>query len=618
VERNQLIAIVVIVVVIAGAGVAFIFLSQPTRPPEDTLIYETLDNPQHMDPHVNYESYGSWVHEQIYETLYYYPWGTADTHATMPLLASAAPIISGDGLNYTIPLRSDVTFSDGTPFNASCVKWNMERAAKIFAPDGPEWMIAEALRGGMALEDIAWGAIGPTDPAYPAVFLNWTANSGAITVLNETTILIRLEKPFAPFIDAFTYRIGSMISPTWAISHASDPAWATWDAYGVDYGEVNEYIDAHACGTGPYMLTEWLPNQYIHLTLNPNYWRDDSYSYAGSLKEIYIKTNDDQNGRALNLRAGTTDMTYWTIANAPDIWNYDTLTSSDPNIYVSTGGHSFTVNFFGFNQLTLNVSGVEIDSPFKWLEMRKAATYAFDEDAFLNASVNGFGFACKGPIPYGMFGYNGSAYTESYNLTAAQEWWNAAMQYPGFITAWNGLDDHLVISCNSGNVVREQGCLLLADGLTKMIALPGTNLTGLTKTPTFTAQVLEWANYLLATQHHQLPIFFVGWAPDYADADNYISPFGYSRGTFAGRQGYNDSQVDAWYLLAKNENNQTIRAQLYSWIEQRMHDEFPYLYILQGAEFRTWRAWVHGAGLNYNPIRSGVYFYQIYKDYSTT
>jgi peptide/nickel transport system substrate-binding protein len=617
VERNQLIAIVVIVVVIAGAGVAFIFMSQPTRPPEDTLIYETIGNPQYMDPHINYESFGSWIHEQVYETLYYYPWGTADTHATMPLLASGPPVVSADGLNYTIPLRSDVTFQDGTPFNASCVKWNIERAAKIFDPNGPFWMIAEPILGGQALEDVAWGA-GPSDPSYKTVFDNWTANSGAITVLNETTILIRLAAPYVPFIDALTYRIGSMESPTYVLAHASDPAWSTWDTYGVDYGENTGWMNEHTCGTGPYMLTEWLPNQYIHLTLNPAYWRTSALSYAGSIKEIYIRTNEDQNGRALNLRAGTTDMTTWSIANAPDIWNYDTETSLDPNIYVSTGGFSFTVNFFGFNQLTLNVSGTTVDSPFKWIEMRKAATYAFDETAFLNASVNGFGFAAHGPIPYGMTGYNGSAYTETYNLTLAQQQWNLAMNQPGFVESMNGLGDNIVLSANSGNNVREQGCLLLADGLGKMIDMAGTNITGLDKKPTFTSQVVEWANYLLLIQNHQMPIFFVGWAPDYADADNYVSPFCYSKGTFAGRVGYNDSQVDAWYFAAKNENNVTVRNGIYSQIEQRVHDDFTYLYVLQGAEFRTWRAWVHGQGLIYNPMPSGVYFYHMYKDYSTT
>jgi peptide/nickel transport system substrate-binding protein len=116
VERNQLLAIVVIVVVIAGAGVAFIFISQPTRPPENTLIWETIGNPDYMDPHVDYESFGSWITNNVYETLYTYPWNSAVTDPSVPLLAASAPIMSADGKNYTISLRTGITFQDGTPF----------------------------------------------------------------------------------------------------------------------------------------------------------------------------------------------------------------------------------------------------------------------------------------------------------------------------------------------------------------------------------------------------------------------------------------------------------------------------------------------------------------------
>ena len=69
-ERNQLIAIVVIVVVVAGAGVGFLLLSGPSRPLESTFVYETIGNPQFMDPHVDYENYGGFVFYNVYETLY--------------------------------------------------------------------------------------------------------------------------------------------------------------------------------------------------------------------------------------------------------------------------------------------------------------------------------------------------------------------------------------------------------------------------------------------------------------------------------------------------------------------------------------------------------------------
>jgi peptide/nickel transport system substrate-binding protein len=621
VERNQLLAIVVIVVVIAGAGVAFIFMSQPTRPPEATYITETIGNPDYLDPHVDYETFGSWISYNVYETLYTYPWNSADTSPSVNLLAASAPVVSADGLNYTITLRTGITFQDGTPFNASCVKWNIERAMKIFYPDGPAWMLAEPLLGGSAVEAAAFGD-GPTSAAFMAAFDNWVANSTAIIVLSNTQVMFRLEAPgYPPFISALTYEVGAMMSPSYIIAHATNASDATWANYGTAYGEYDNYMATHTCGTGPYMLTNWVPDQYVQLDINPDYWRTSTSTGAGSIHTVYIRTNEDVNGRTLNLRTGTVDQVYWPTTNALDIWNTTTGNatlgySTDPNIFVSTGGASFNVMFLGFNMGTFNTTaGNVIRSPYANTAFRFCSSYAFDYNAFIQAVVNGFGRQAKGPIPYGMFGYNDSAYTISYNLTAAVEQWNVAMTDPLFVETMNDLDNKLTIYYNSGNTPREQGSLILADGLTHLFDTgSGANVTGLDAAMTFTTQALEWSNYLDQIRLRQMPIFFVGWAPDYADPDNYMFPFAYQSGTYANRIGLNDTTINTLYLQAKVETNSTTRLSLYNQINDRLAAICPYLWVYQNTEFRTWRAWVHGDGLIYNPMHD-VYFYHIYKTY---
>jgi len=618
VERNQLLAIVVIVVVVAGAGVAFVFMQQPSRPPENTLIWETIGNPDYMDPHVNYESFGSWVQYNIYETLYTYPWDSDVTDPDVPLLAADVPLLSVDGLNYTIELREDITFHDGTPFNASCVKWNVERAMKIFYPDGPVWMLAEPLAGGVAVEDAAFGE-GPSSTEFADAFDNWVATSGAIEVIDTYTIRFVLEAPYTAFIAAMTYEVGAMMSPSYALAHASDAAWNTWETYGVDYGEFENPMTTQTCGTGPYMLAEWVPDQFIELDLYTDYWRTSTSTNAGSLEKIFIKTNEDVNGRSLNLRTGTIDGCYWPTTNALDIWSNTTGESTDENIFVSTGGYSYTVIFFGFNMGIINMTTgttlEQYDSPFQWLNFRRAASWAMDYTAFLSAALNGFGVQGKGCIPIGMFGHNDSAYNWDYNLTAAVEEWNAAMDEPGFADSLNALDNSLTLYYNSGNTVREQGCLLLADGLSAMWADADANDT-LDSPMTVTTQALEWSNYLDHIREKRMPIFFVGWAPDYADPDNYVFPFAYHVGTYAQRISYNNSDVNTWYNEAKIETNLVERARLYSLIQEQLAEDAPYLWMYQPTEFRTWRAWLHGDGLVYNPMHQ-VYFYHMYKTYPT-
>jgi ABC-type transport system substrate-binding protein len=192
-EKNQLIAIVVIVIVVAGAGVAFLLLSGPARPLEDTFVYETIGNPQFMDPHADYENYGGFVFYNVYETLYSPPFGSDSTQTEdlRPALAASDPVISNGGKNYTIALRQNVVFQDGTPFNASCVEWNFYRAAKLFYLDGPYWMIAEVLKGGQAVEDAAFSDDSATD--FPLAFDAWVASGEAIDVIDEFTIRFVLE-----------------------------------------------------------------------------------------------------------------------------------------------------------------------------------------------------------------------------------------------------------------------------------------------------------------------------------------------------------------------------------------------------------------------------------------
>ena len=614
-ERNQLLAIVVIVVVIAGAGVAFVFMQQPSRPPENTLIWETIGNPDYMDPHMNYESFGSWVHYNIYETLYTYPWNSAVTEPSVNLLAAAAPVVSADGLNYTIEIRTGITFQDGTPFNASCVKWNFERAMKLFYLDGPVWMLAEPILGGAAVETAAY-TYGSTSDEFIAAFDDWVANSNSIIVLDETHIRFRLADPYPPFIAAMTYEVGAQLSPSFVLAHASDAAWSTWDTYGIDYGEIDNYMTEHTCGTGPYMLTNWVPDQYIQLDQNPDYWRTSTSTGAGSIETVFIRTNEDVNGRSLNLRTGTVDVAYWPTTNALDIWDPVTDTSTDPNIFVATGGASYTVMFFGFNMGDFNTTeGTVIRSPYANKAFRQCSSFAFDYDAFMEAAVNGFGIQAKGPIPYGMFGYNATSYLAEYDIDTAVDYWNEAMNDPLFVQTLADMDYTITIYYNSGNTVREQGSLLLADGLDLVIGDTNANITGLGDM-TFTTQALEWSNYLDHIRDRSMPIFFVGWAPDYADPDNYVYPFCYHLGTYAQRIGFNNTDVNGNYTLARSESDPNIRMQLYNNINDICADEAPYLWVYQATQFSTWRAWLHGDGLIYNPMH-GVYFYNLYKTYTT-
>jgi ABC-type transport system substrate-binding protein len=392
------------------------------------------------------------------------------------------------------------------------------------------------------------------------------------------------------------------------------------------------YMVTHTCGTGPYMLTEWIPDSYIHLELNEDYWRTaDVPAGSGAIKHVYLNTNEDVTGRLLNLRAGTADAVLVPRTNAMDVYDNVTDDSRYPDdLYVAHAGYGYSLTFMGFNLQQVNTTvGTWYESPFQNLDLRKATSYAFDYNAFLAAAVQGFGFrADSGPIPLGLLGYNTTAFTDiQYNLSRAVETWNLAVQDPDLITNFGNVltktgtaaPNTIQLSYNSGNTERQQACLLVKDGLEAVFADEDADMSAFPEGISVTVQALEWANYLASNRYRQNMLFFVGWGPDYPDPDNFIFPFGYSRGTNGYRIRYNNTLVDQLYFDAKTEVNVTLRTNIYGRILQAMADDFPYLWTYQQGELRAWRTWVHGPGLKWNPIPGvySFYFYHMWKDYAS-
>ncbi|MFW9794618.1 MAG: ABC transporter substrate-binding protein, partial [Candidatus Thorarchaeota archaeon] len=263
-----------------------------------SVIWETMGEPESMDPHISQDKVGKWIRGNIYETLYTYPWDTASNIPTVLLLAADAPSISADGLNYSADLRTGITFHDGTPFNASCVKYNIERIMAIFDLDGPAMDFAEVLLGGPSVLN-AVREYGPGSAEHVAAYNNWVTND-SILVLNEFEVRFRLHSPFPYFVYLLAAEGASMISPSFIEANG-----------GISIGSNNSYITTHSSGTGPYQLVDWVPLERVELRQNEDYWRSiDALSvtpYAGDIVNVTIMTTRD-NWEVLNqIKYGDSD-----------------------------------------------------------------------------------------------------------------------------------------------------------------------------------------------------------------------------------------------------------------------------------------------------------------------
>ncbi len=621
-EKTKLIAIVVVVVIVAGVG--GYFLLAPPAPSGQTLIWETIGNPDYMDPHVNYESFGSWIHYNVYETLFTYEWDSLNTEPTVPLLAQSVEV-SADGLNYTFHLRQGVTFHDGTPFNASCVKYNFERILAVFDPGGPAWMVAEPILGGQAIEDAVYG-YGAGSAAHIGNYTAWKAandaGTGAIIVLDDYTVMIRLAYPYTPFLAAITYEVAAIISPTYIENHG-----------GITVGQHNDWMDEHTCGTGPYMLDSWDVGNQIVLVRNPNYWRaadaKSMFPYAGAIDRVIIKTNEDVNSRIMNIRAGDSHACYWPTTHAFQIYNnvsppaFDqndgTQQSLEPNLlHVWAKYPSYTIASIHFTMTeTIDdfASGKTIQNMFSLKNVRKAFSHAFDYQTFIDQVTNGFGIQGQGPIPRGMFGHDDNLYVYDYNLTAAQYYWNKAMHDDNLDAILANASYTVTLYYNSGNVVRENAMLLLKDGINAMLAMDDTVKPS--EDLTINVQGVEWSSYIHAAIAGQVGCWMIGWAPDYADPDNYVGPYVKSTGTYAywahlaDSEGWDAATIDAKIQQAAQSQDPNQRIQLYKEIQEAIVDHAAYIWVYQATTLLVFRAEVMNGQYAANPMH-GAYFYHMW------
>ena len=105
-----------VLAVLAALGLV---TSASAAPPKDAIVIGLVAEPVTMDPPQITDLNSARVTKRIFEGLVAQELGS---YKLVPGLAQSWDI-SRDGLIYTFRLRPNVTFHDGTPFNAEAVKF---------------------------------------------------------------------------------------------------------------------------------------------------------------------------------------------------------------------------------------------------------------------------------------------------------------------------------------------------------------------------------------------------------------------------------------------------------------------------------------------------------------
>ena len=358
----------ILTAIVGAAGIAALAAgcsSAPTPTVPTTLRLAQASEIPTLDPAHWFDGVSQAYMHAIYDTLVQY----APNSATVePDLARSWQVENG-GKTYIFTLRKGVKFSNGDPFNARAVQYNIQRMTSKAA--AAPYAFAYSMIQGYA----AWNA--------------GTASSlTGVQVLGQDKVEFNLTAPSPAFLNALALMSAAIGDPK----------------VEAKYGFAN--YQENAVGTGPYMLSKWVAGQQLVLTRNPRYW-----GKRPAIKTISTAIGVPLAQQIKEFESGRLDLVATYGGPSFSIQDYASLQAKKALRRRYRIAPADAVTFLGFNVAS---------APFGSQGVRQAVNMILDRTAINDALTGGRApLDNDGLLPPGMPGYQQSA-SYPYSIDAAK------------------------------------------------------------------------------------------------------------------------------------------------------------------------------------------------------
>jgi peptide/nickel transport system substrate-binding protein len=538
----------------------------------DTLIYAGTGDINSMDPAVAYDNVSWSMISLMYDRLIDFattPTG-ADLSKFVSKLATEVPSvanggISKDGLTYTFKIRTGVKFANGDTMTPEDVAYSFKRAMVTDPDSGPDWIWFKV-----------FFASGGSRDDNGALTLKFSDLNSAVQVKGNT-VVFKLAKPFPPFLSVLCGKWASILDKTWLIAQGG------WDGTEAGMAAANnpaagkESLYDKINGTGPYSFVRWDKGVEVDMTRNDKYWGPKPFIKNGVYRKV-----DDWTTRKLMLLQGDADIIYVPATNFPEMATEKGITIYKNLPSLDLSGLHFNMNIAAKDNPTMysgQLDGLGITPDFfSDINVRLGFIYAWDEKTFINDAMTGNAIDPVTPFPRGLPFKNAKLESKPHDIAKATEY---------FKKAWGGQvwdkGFKFDILYNSGNTEREVGAKILAENVMSI-------------NPKFQVGVrgVEFSEYLNLRKNKQMPIYFLGWSPDYPDPDNYAFPYMHSNGDFGKVQGYNNPTADDLVIKAGVELDPVKRQAMYYQLQDIWLQDSITILASQPLRQRFVKDWVKG------------------------
>jgi len=397
--------------------------------------------------------------------------------------------VSEDGLTVMLYVRRGVFFHDGAPLNADAVKTNLERFRKS--------TYAFLL--------------------FPRV--------STIDVVDEYTVRLNLDKPFAPLISHLTHNFVAIVSPK-------------------QIAELPEGKDImEPVGTGPFKFDRWVRGDHVRIVRNDNYWGEKPY-----LDSVVFKVVPSDATRLVLLETGQLHA----MMRVPPL--------DAPRVAATPGLELLNIP----SVRTIYVAFNYQKAPWTDVRVRQAVNYAVDKEAIVKEILGGVGGVSDAAIMPLVFGHAPQEpYT--YDPEKARELLKAAGFPNGFkCTLYHPTGRYMMDAA----IAEAVQAYLLDVGIEAQLI------------------TMEWAAYLAylrrPVSEATFDMFMLGWGCVTLDADyGLFALFHTSEWAPVGsnRSFYSDPTVDTLLELARVVSDPAGRRATYASLLSYLWKDAPWLYL---------------------------------------
>jgi peptide/nickel transport system substrate-binding protein len=294
-----------------------------------SLVIGTTDKIVTLDPAGSYDNGSFTVMNQVYPFLMNTPLGSPEVQ---PDIAESAEFTSPT--DYTVTLKSGLTFANGHELTSSDVKFSFDRMVAINDPNGPASLLY---------------------------------NLASVDAPDDTTVVFHLTSPNDQiFPKILSSNVGPVID-----EEVFDPSALTPD---------QEIVDANAFA-GPYTITSYDQNNLVSYAANPDY---QGLLGAPKTDEINVKYYSDASNLKLDVQEGNIDVAFRSLT-ATDI---EDLRGNDSVKVVDGPGGEIRYITFNFNTQPYGATTPEAD-PAKALAVRQAVAHLIDRQELADQVYKG-------------------------------------------------------------------------------------------------------------------------------------------------------------------------------------------------------------------------------------